>query len=182
MTIFLESKKIILSPVSQSLIKEDGYFKWINDQESDLFTQHAVFPHTFECLSAYAESRLKARNSIWLAIIFKDDNKHIGNIDVSEIDWINRVGTYNILIGDRSYQGKGIGYDASHLILNHVFNRLNLNRVQLGVDERNIGALRLYKKLGFKEEGVLRSAIVSKNAYFNIIKMSILSSEYSFDI
>lgn len=181
MTIFLESSKVILSPISLSLIQEGNYTKWINDQTSDLFTQHAIIPHTTESLYSYAENKQKERNSIWLGIIYKENNKHIGNIDISDIDWINRVGTYNILIGEKHCHGKGIGYQASHLIINHVFTRLNLNRIQLGVNEENVGAIKLYEKLGFKYEGLFRSGILSNGAYTNVIRMGLLSSEYSFD-
>jgi RimJ/RimL family protein N-acetyltransferase len=109
MILFLESSNVILSPISNSLIEQGNYSKWINDQESDLYTQHAITPHTLESIYTHADNKNKSRNSIWLGIIFKEDNKHIGNIDISEIDWINRVGTYNIIIGDKNYQGKGIG-------------------------------------------------------------------------
>ena len=181
MVIFLESSNVILSPISLSLVEQGNYFQWINDQASDLFTQHAIMPHTTESLYTYVENKQKERNSIWLGIIHKEDNKHVGNIDISDIDWINRVGTYNILIGDKNYHGKGIGYEASHLILNHVFNRLNLNRIQLGVDERNKGAIRLYQKLGFREEGRFEKGILASGEYFDIIRMRILQKEYMVD-
>lgn len=181
MIVFLESKNVILSPISLSLIQNHDYLKWINNQQSDLFTQHAIFPNTLEGVNAYAEIRQKNKNCIWLGIIYKENKKHIGNIDISDIDWINRVGTYNILIGEKNCHGKGIGYEASHLIINHAFTRLNLNRIQLGVNEKNVGAIKLYEKLGYKYEGLFRSGILSNGVYTNVIRMGLLSSEYSFD-
>lgn len=178
---FLESSNVILSPISSALIEQGNYLKWINNQESDLFTQHAILPHTQESIYTFADIKNKAKNSIWLGIIFKVDNKHVGNIDISEIDWINRVGTYNIIIGDKSYHGKGIGYEASQLLLGHAFNRLNLNRIQLGVDERNKGAIALYQKLGFKEEGRFEDGIIALGERFDIIRMRILQKEYVTD-
>jgi len=181
MILFLESSNVILSPISNSLIEQGNYSKWINNQESDLFTQHAIMPHTLESIYTHADNKNKSRNSIWLGIIFKEDNKHVGNIDISEIDWINRIGTYNIIIGDKNYQGKGIGYEASQLILSHAFNRLNLNRIQLGVDERNKSAIGLYQKLGFKEEGRFENGIIAFGEKFDIIRMRILQKEYMTD-
>lgn len=178
---FLESKNVILTPMCLSVVRKGNYISWINNQHSDLFTQHALFPHTLESLDVYAEGKQRSKNNIWLGIICKIDNNHIGNIDVSDIDWINRTGTYNILIGDTKYHGKGIGYEASHLLLSHVFHRLNLNRVQLGVDERNVAARKLYTKLGFKEEGKFEQCICEKNVFFDVIRMRILNSEYLID-
>ena len=182
MTPFLESNIIYLSPVSLSLIGESGYSNWINNQNSDLYTQHAIFPHSREQLVSFVNSKLKNKNSIWLAIILKENNQHIGNIDISDIDWINRTGTYNILIGESGYHGKRIGYHASHLIINHAFNRLNLNRIQLGVQEDNLRAIKLYKAIGFEVEGIARLSILTNGRYINALRMGLLHSEYKFDL
>jgi RimJ/RimL family protein N-acetyltransferase len=111
----------------------------------------------------------------------KENNQHIGNIDISDIDWINRIGTYNILIGESGHHGKRIGYHASHLIINHAFNRLNLNKIQLGVQENNLRAIKLYKSIGFEVEGIARSSILTNGRYINALRMGLLHSEYKFD-
>lgn len=57
------------------------------------------------------------------------------------------------MIGDSKNQGKGIGTFAVKEILNHGFNNLNLNRIQLNVLNYNHRAIKLYEKCGFKLEG-----------------------------
>lgn len=178
---FLSSKNLLLSPVTSSILASDAYTNWFNCQIADSLTQHALYPVTNEMLQDFARRKNEDKNSIWLAIIHKETQSHIGNIDISGIDWINRVGTYNILIGNLNFQGKGLGYEASHLIINHVFNRFNLNRLQLGVDARNISAIKLYNKLGFKEEGRFEKSIFSNGKYHDIIRMRLLFDEYIFD-
>ena len=178
---FLESKTLILTPIEKTVVDQGSYPKWINDQQSDEYTQHALFPITHTELEVYANDKAGSQTSIWLGIIHKEDTMHIGNIDISSIDWVNRTGVYNILVGDKNYQGKGIGYEASHLLLNHVFQRLNLNRVQLGVDSRNAQAIGLYNKLGFIKEGKFESAIHQNNVFYDVIRMRLLSHEYKFD-
>jgi RimJ/RimL family protein N-acetyltransferase len=178
---FLQSKRLILSPVSEDLISNDSYISWINNQNSDLFTQHAVFPNSYEKVKNYFNSKIILNNCVWLAIWDIKSKSHVGNIDISSIDWINRKGTYNILIGDVKFQGLGIGYEASHLIIRHTFERLGLNRIELGVDIRNLNAIKLYERIGFKNEGISRKAICANFQYFDVIKMGLLFDEYIFD-
>jgi len=50
---------------------------------------------------------------------------------------------------------------------------LNLNKITLEVIETNHNALKLYRKIGFIEEGRLRKHYYSDGKYFDIIILSI---------
>jgi RimJ/RimL family protein N-acetyltransferase len=174
---FIETDRLILSPPSSEDIK-GNYRYWINSQNTDEWTQHAVFPKSDLALLEYYKTKNDANNSIWLGIFLKTSGVHIGNIDVSGINWINRTGIYNILIGELTEQGKGYGFESSVALLRHVFNRLNLNRIQLGVELGNRSAIALYKKLGFQEEGVLRQNICKNGDWLDSLIMGLLRDEF----
>jgi len=74
--------------------------------------------------------------------------------------------------------GKGIGYFATTEILNHAFNNINLNRIELGVLESNARALKLYEKVGFKREGVKHQSIYKNGKFVDMIIMAILKEEF----
>lgn len=96
-----------------------------------------------------------------------------------EINNINQSANLHIMIGDVNQQGKGIGTYAVKEILNHAFNNLNLNRVQLGVLHYNEKALKLYEKCGFKFEGRRRQAIYKNGVFADLLIYSILKSEFN---
>ncbi len=48
------------------------------------------------------------------------------------------------------------------LLIDFLFNRLNLNRIQLDTWSENKIAIKLYEKLNFKLEGILK-----ENDYYN---------------
>lgn len=73
---------------------------------------------------------------------------------------------------------KGYAKETYDYMLHYYFNCMNLNRVYLFVISTNTNAFDLYKKLGFKEEGVQRQAIYRNNKFIDYIMMSILKSEY----
>jgi ribosomal-protein-alanine N-acetyltransferase len=179
---FLIGQKVILRPVERSDL--DGpYAQWINLQEADAFTEHAQFPHSRQDLERYLESRNVGAYSctplhLWLAIVVKETRQHVGNIELSGIDWVHRKATYSILIGDRAMWGKGYGFEASALLLRHAFGKLNLHRIELGVHEDNVAARKLYEKLGFREEGRLRQAFLRDGKFRDIIVMGLLAEEF----
>lgn len=176
--IFLENERVLLRPVTESDL-DGAYAIWINSQDTDRFTEHAQFPHSREELSEYFERRNRARNDgIWLAIVDKDSGNHVGNIELSEIDWVHRKARFSILVGDQDSRGKGNGFQASKLLLDHAFRKLNLNRVGLGVHEENTVARKLYARLGFKEEGTLRQAFLRDGLYSSMIVMGLLADEF----
>ena len=53
----------------------------------------------------------------------------------------------------------------------------NLHKISLEVLETNERAIKLYKKIGFIEEGVKRDEIYKKDKWVNSIIMSILENE-----
>lgn len=118
------------------------------------------------------------RNDIRLAICLIENSKHIGNINLTTINWINRSAEFSIMIGDRQEWGKGFGKEATFLMLNYAFFELNLNRVYLTVKMDNTRAINLYKKLGFQQEGILRESLYKNGKYNDMIIMSILKGGY----
>ena len=176
---FLETERLILSPLSVKDIGGD-YLSWINSQTSDIHTQHAVFPHNDVSLLENFKSRaISSNSSIWLGVFNRETEEHIGNIDISGINWINRTGVYNIIIGQPAYQNKGFGFEASVALLYHVFNRLNLNRVQLGVELSNTGAISLYEKLGFVAEGILKENVYKNAVFSDTLIMALLNKRFN---
>jgi RimJ/RimL family protein N-acetyltransferase len=153
------------------------YLRWINDSKSDEFTEHAQFPHRVEDLKMYAQSKQNDSSCVWLAIVENGSNRHIGNIELCNIDLVHRKCEFKILI-DKSFQGKGYGEEASRLILRYGFKTLNIHRVYLGVHENNKKAINLYKKLGFVEEGILRESFLRNDVWKNSIVMGMLSNEF----
>ena len=83
-----------------------------------------------------------------------------------------------IIIPDPAMQNKGYGTEATRMMLDMAFNKYEMHRVSIGVVGLNTEALRFYKKIGFKQEGVLEEAYYYNNEYSDFIMMRILSHEW----
>ena len=92
-------------------------------------------------------------------------------------DTHGRVWLDRFLIDNR-YQGKGYGKEAIHLLLDKAFTHHNLNRVAIGVVEKNINALKFYEKIGFKKEGIQEQGYYYNGEYMDFVMMRILKEEW----
>ena len=90
----------------------------------------------------------------------------------------NRRAMLGIIIGEKSYWGRGYGEEAVRLTLDYGLNVLNLNSVELGVYAFNLRAIGCYEKVGFRRIGVHRQARILAGVPYDTISMDILASEF----
>lgn len=113
--------------------------------------------------------------NIRLAICRHDTDAFIGVVYLLNIDWLNRNAEFAIQIGEPSEQNRGVGSEATRLMLDHAFADLNLHRIYLTVLTTNQRAIAMYEKLGFQKEGIFRQAAWKEGAFRDIYTMAILS-------
>ena len=173
----LTGDKIILRPIEEKDIEK--FFTWRNDLEIKNEALMHPFPVTknseknwFENISSAKDNRL-----VIFSIVCKETNELIGFIKLIDINWIHRFCYFGIVIGDKSAQGKGYGKEATKLIINYAFNILNLKKILLEVVENNIQAIKIYKKLGFIEEGRLKRQVYLNGNWQDVLIMSLFRNE-----
>lgn len=110
--------------------------------------------------------------------IVDESDMILGLVSLVSIDYMNQSAVFNIMIGDKKNQGRGIGFFAVKEMLNHAFNNLNLQRVELFVLEDNKRAIHLYEKSGFKYEGRKRKARYKNGKFVDLFMYSILKEEF----
>jgi [ribosomal protein S5]-alanine N-acetyltransferase len=176
--IFLQGESIYLRPLEQGDLTME-YVAWLNDTEVCEFNSHAVFPYTKEKMESYYQHLQQTSSSnIVLAIIDKSNHNHIGNISLQSINWINRNAEYAILLGEKSYWGKGVASEASILICEYGFSRLNLHRIYCGTSSKNIGMQKLAAKMNMKQEGIRKEAIFKNGEYLDIVEYGVLKNDF----
>lgn len=168
----LKGKKCILRKTVQS--DAQRFFEWLSDETLNSFVLRKKI--TYEDTVAWMKQLLEKKNEIHCAIDTKE-GVHIGCVSL-KVQPDDRVAELALLIGEKEYWGKGLGSEASELMIQYAFEELHLHKVWLSVYEYNTRALSLYKKLGFIQEGELREQIYYKDRYYNEIYMGLLASEW----
>lgn len=153
--------------------------KWRNDFDLVSMQGGNFLPVAAEREAAWLQEVVRIDvNNLRLAIEVKESGKYIGNVGVTSIDWRNRRGEFGIFIGDRSQWGQGFGFDATKAMLGFSFKELNLFKMFLTVRVDNDAAIKIYKKCGFKQEGLLRSHLFRGGRYMDVIYMGLLRQEF----
>ncbi len=173
---FIVGKRIYLRPLELDDIERCVH--WINNEEVNKFLVSGRLPIHKIKEETWIKNLYKDPNNILLAISLKEKDLHIGNTGLHNISWIDRYGILGIMIGEKKFWGKGYGTEATKLMLDYAFNRLNLERVELSVYEFNERAIKCYLKAGFKEEGRLRRRRFKDGRYWDEIVMGILKEEW----
>jgi RimJ/RimL family protein N-acetyltransferase len=149
----------------------------MNDAEVNQFLESGG-NYTIEQLEAYLQSVLEKENMFFWAIHIKENDEHIGNIKIDPISKKHGHGEYGILMGAKEYWGKGYAKEASLTIIDYCFNETGLRKMTLGVVEKNIAAVELYKKLGFEVEGVYKKHGIYNGEYCDIIRLALFNPSF----
>ena len=83
--------------------------------------------------------------------------KFTGGIGYHPIDWVDRKVEMGYWLGE-SFQGKGLMTKACRTLITYAFAELRLNKVEIYCATENIRSCAIPKRLGFKQEGMLRDA------------------------
>lgn len=105
------------------------------------------------------------------------NSKFVGVVRTDEWDQINQSVRIGVDIVPK-FRRQGIATKVYKLLLEYLFNQVNMHRVWLLAAEFNKPALALYKKLGFEKEGTQRQALFRNGQWHDYIMMSLLREEY----
>lgn len=111
-------------------------------------------------------------------IILKDSGELIGEAVLNQIDSVNRLANFRILLDAERYAGRGYGTEATSMAVRFGFEQLNLNRIELGVYAFNAKAKRVYEKVGFVQEGVRREVLWRDGQAYDEVIMGLLRRDF----
>lgn len=111
--------------------------------------------------------------------VIEAGGKPIGRIGLNQFRWRDRVASMYVFIGEQEAWGKGYGREAIRLLLDYAFETLNLRLVQLWTLADNERARRLYKAVGFVEDGSLRDRSWIAGHLVDHVVLSITRDEFA---
>ncbi|MFA5405908.1 MAG: GNAT family N-acetyltransferase [Candidatus Nanoarchaeia archaeon] len=126
-----------------------------------------------------AEERVRLRNRLKqinagksVSLIALDDKKIIASFGIMlEKGRSSHVGGFGIVIA-KGYRGQGLGKELIVKIIDLAKERLKgLELIELGVFKDNKPAIKLYKKMGFKQVAVIKNRLKYKGRLTNEIIM-----------
>lgn len=175
----LASHRLLFEPLGVAHLSSE-YVHWMNNPDVNNYLESGG-DYSLEKLKFFLEN-VETNSILFWAIRLKESGKHIGNIKIDPINVRNRTGEYGIMIGDTEEWAKGYAKEASSAILAFCFSKkIGLRKVTLGVIADNKPALLLYQKLGFAQEGLLKSHAFHNGKWCDVVRMAIFNPNLEFE-
>jgi len=154
--------------------------KWVNDSAVTHHLSHIFLPpHTLNMTESFLERVLSGQNGDYNFVIAdRHTGDYIGQVDLFNLNTIDRCAEVGIVIGDPRRHGQGVGREALCLMLDFAFRHANLQRVELWVFGGNTRAIRCYEKAGFVHEGCRRKGQFKNGEYVDVHLMGAVREEW----
>lgn len=173
---FLSGAKTSLRPVEDADIP--WIARWLMDPRVTYYMFYGQKPMTLQQVSEEIQRQISSPSNVLLTAVIARTKQPIGFAGIYDIHPTARKGEFRILVGEPPIWNRGYGTEITELLIYYGFDRLNLNRIYLGVTSENTGGIKAYEKAGFVHEGVLRADIYRNSRYYDTVRMSILREEY----
>ena len=152
----IEGNKILLRAIEE---KDNGILQeLINDPDIENMVCGHSFPVSQRFQNKWFDEESASPNTIRCAIETINDNKTVGTIILSNIDYINGNAEIHIKILT-SFHHCGIGKEAVDLLVEYAFNYLRLHLVYAEILDYNNASKALFKKCRFEYNGTLKNRI-----------------------
>jgi RimJ/RimL family protein N-acetyltransferase len=102
----------------------------------------------------------------------------VGVCGLTHINWKNRNAEASIYIGDKGWQGKGLGKESLELLLEFGFSNVGFRRIWAEIFGFNEASIKLFESTGFKREGILRDTLWRDGKWWSSVIYSILQDEF----
>jgi RimJ/RimL family protein N-acetyltransferase len=169
----LETERLLLKPVEEADLKELLEMQW----DRNLMQYMNFKPLSFENQKDWLKSL--GKNNMAFSIFLKSENSMelIGLTTLNNIDSLHQRASWGMKLKS-NIQSKGVGFEASVILLHFGFSHLNLNKIHGDILFDNIANRKMCSKIGVIEEGVLMKHYFQNGKFRDVVIVGILRDEF----
>ena len=105
-----------------------------------------------------------------MRLVIEHDGQAVGAVDIFEFDPHNRRAGVGIIV-DSQHRAQGLGYDALKALEQYARQTLHLHQLWCSITVDNEASLKLFRKVGYVECGLLREWILTSDGALDEILM-----------
>ena len=177
----LKSKRFIIRTITHNECTKN-YLNWLKKEKFIEFRTNKNI--NLKNLKTFIN---KKKNPYFFAIFYKS-KRHIGNIKFERLKNKIKCFEVGILVGDEKWKYKGVFREVYYTIVPHIYYLENISKIYLGVDKKNLSAIKTFKKTGFKINKIKKRSFLMefalKNKFHDISRLTIgtaqLMNKYGF--
>lgn len=111
-------------------------------------------------------------------LIFELDSKPAGFVNIKQVSE-GKIADWSFYAAPDSK--KGTGYILCKTAVDYAFKELKMEKLNGQVISFNERSIAVHKRLGFKQEGVLRSNYFRNNNYYDVYLLGLTAEEWAFN-
>lgn len=173
----LESERLILKPIEP----EDLPYLMEQRWDADL-TDYIIH----NPISSYNQQqwyeKICRNGDVAMSIFYKEKPGEkpvlLGAVGLYDFNYRHQRATWKTLRIPKQYQGLGLAYEASAMLIEYGFNTLNLNKITSDVFPDNESILHLLERVGFKKEGRLKQHYFHQGKFKDVLIYSLVRSDF----
>ena len=172
----LSGRLVSLRPVE----KADAPGLLAIDRETERLTgSHRDAGFTLENLENWYASRAGHDDRIDFSIIERATGEWAGEVVLNDLNTLNESCGFRILLQGPRFYGRGLGSEATRLVIDYAFEVIGMHRIELEVYDFNPRARHVYEKIGFVYEGTKRDALLWDGAWVDCHCMGLLERDWN---
>jgi len=172
------SRRIKIIPFEEHHISEE-YLSWFNDEDVIEFSGGKSKNLSKDDVLNYIKYGKETGTYFMYAIIHLEDNIHIGNIKIGDIDIKNSISDLATIIGNTKYWGMGLATESIILAQDYAFKKYKFRKLSGRIIKSNIGSFKAYTKAGWEVEGILKDHIIVNGKIDDVYLVSKFNKIYS---
>lgn len=169
----LETDRLILKPVEESDLMDLLEMQW----DRDVVTYMKFTPISYDDQKRWYSSLGKNSMAFTMFQKVNGNNEFIGLATLNNIDNLNQRASWGMKI-KTNLKGKGIGYEASLIIIHYAFHYLNMQKIHADFLQENSSSLGLVAKIGLRQEGLLINHLYHQGMFRNLVLVGISKDEF----
>lgn len=150
----------------------EAYLNWLKDDDTTRWLVKAGPDTGLAEVEDFCRQMIDSPDDCFFAIVRRHDQRHVGNVRLGPIDWANGNSRFGIMIGDHSARGQGFGTEVMSLVERLAFDTLGLRQLRFPVVAAHAGALRMYNKAGYTQDGPWPEDFVKDSRTFPMVTVS----------
>lgn len=152
----------------------DRYVGWMNDPAVTRYLESRRSRNSRADVLNFVVQSLRHPDVLFMAIVIKDGDRHIGNIKLGPIDRYHRRGDVGIVIGERDCWGSGYGTEAIRLLAQYAFDTLNLHKLTAGCCILNKASIQAFLNAGFTQEATRPSHELAECGFVDSVLLGLV--------
>ena len=174
---YIRGQSIYLTYPTEEDAKGEWHY-WFHSHDLMSLVGRAPWPNSRKDQIKYLDNVRRSKDRLLLLIKILKNNKTIGVISLSKINYHHRSAESAIIIGNDNYRNGLFALEAVSMITEIGLINLNLNRIYSSTLLLNEGAHNLNKLLGWRKVGICKKSHYYKGRYVDSVIYEILKENW----